>query len=97
MPAMTKHRTAITADARKIEARNGGSITKKRMAPLTNATIDATIATARLTLRNWFIRLCGTPARLSLCVAAALAINAAVASAQPQQIGESGLSWQQRF
>ncbi|HYA36219.1 MAG TPA: peptidylprolyl isomerase [Candidatus Binataceae bacterium] len=48
-------------------------------------------------MRNWFIRLGGFPVRLALCVAAAIAINAAVASAQPQQMGQSGLSWQQRF
>jgi len=67
------------------------------MIPLTNATIDATIATARLTLRNWFIGLYRNPVRLALCVAAAIAINAGRPSAHAQQMGQSGLSWQQRF
>ena len=36
MPVSTKHPMAIEAEARKIEARNGGSITKNRMKPATS-------------------------------------------------------------
>ena len=46
---------AIAAEARKIEARNGGSITKNKMKPATSATTLAIIATTTLTVRNWFI------------------------------------------
>jgi len=52
MPVRMKHPMAIEAEARKIEARNGGSITKNRMKPATSATTLATIAKTILTLRN---------------------------------------------
>ena len=52
MPAMTKHPIALNADARKIDAKNGGSITKKRIAPEISATMLAAIANPRLTLRS---------------------------------------------
>ena len=52
MPVRTKHPIAIEAEARKIEARNGGSITKNRMKPATIATMLATIAKIMLTVRN---------------------------------------------
>ena len=40
-----KHPIALAAQARKIEARNGGSITKNRIVPDTNANTLAMIAT----------------------------------------------------
>jgi hypothetical protein len=43
---------AIEAEARKIDARNGGSITKNRMKPATSATTLATIAKTILTVRS---------------------------------------------
>jgi hypothetical protein len=49
---MAKHPIAIAAQARKIEARNGGSITKNKMIPLANAATAATIATIVLTRRS---------------------------------------------
>ena len=52
MPVRMKHAMAIEAEARKIEARNGGSITKNRMKPATIATMLATIAKIMLTVRN---------------------------------------------
>ena len=50
-----KHPIAIIEQARKIEARNGGSITKKSMNPEANARTLAIVATAMLTERNCFI------------------------------------------
>ena len=55
MPVSTKHPMAIEAEARKIEARNGGSITKNRMKPATSATTLAIIAKIILTVRNCLI------------------------------------------
>jgi hypothetical protein len=55
MPVRMKHPMAIEAEARKIEARNGGSITKKRMKPATTATTLAIIAKTMLTVRSWVI------------------------------------------
>ena len=52
MPVRFEHPMAIEAEARKIEARNGGSITKNRMKPATNATTLAIIAKTMLTVRN---------------------------------------------
>ena len=46
---------AIEAKARKIKARNGGSITKNKMKPATTATTLAIIAKIMLTVRNWLI------------------------------------------
>jgi hypothetical protein len=46
---------AMEAEARKIEARNGGSITKNRMKPATTATTLAIIAKTMLTVRSWVI------------------------------------------
>ena len=43
---------AIEAEARKIEARNGGSITKNRMKPATSATTLAIVAKIMLTVRS---------------------------------------------
>lgn len=54
---MRKQMIAIVAQARKIDARNGGSITKNSIAPETIARIVAMIATAMLTFRNWSIGL----------------------------------------
>src|SRR5215469_3395385 len=51
-PATTKHPIAISAAARKIDARNGGSITKNRTKPATSAITVATTATTRLTVRS---------------------------------------------
>ena len=50
-----KHPMAIAAQARKIEARNGGSITKNNIVPEINANTLATIATRIETLRSCFI------------------------------------------
>ena len=47
-----KHPMAIDADAKKIDARNGGSITKNRMKPATSATMLAIIAKIMLTVRS---------------------------------------------
>ena len=55
MPVSTKHPMAIEAEARKIEARNGGSITKNKMKPATTATTLAIIAKIMLTVRNCLI------------------------------------------
>ena len=55
MPVRMKHPMAIEAEARKIEARNGGSITKNRMKPATSATTLAMIAKIMLTVRNCLI------------------------------------------
>ncbi len=55
MPVSTKHPMAIEAEARKIEARNGGSITKNKMKPATMATTLAIIAKIMLTVRNCLI------------------------------------------
>jgi|HubBroStandDraft_2_1064218.scaffolds.fasta_scaffold28180_1 hypothetical protein len=55
MPVSTKHPMAIEAEARKIEARNGGSITKNKMKPATSATTLAIIAKIILTVRNCLI------------------------------------------
>ena len=55
MPVRTKHPMAIEAEARKIDARNGGSITKNRMKPATSATMLAIIAKTMLALRNCVI------------------------------------------
>jgi hypothetical protein len=55
MPVSTKHPMAIEAEARKIEARNGGSITKNKMKPAISATTLATIAKIMLTVRNCLI------------------------------------------
>ena len=52
MPVRTKHPMAIEAEARKIDARNGGSTTKNRIKPETIATILAIIAKTMLTVRN---------------------------------------------
>jgi len=52
MPVRMKHPMAIEAEARKIEARNGGSITKNRMKPATSATTLAIIAKDHVTVRN---------------------------------------------
>src|ERR1039457_4178796 len=52
MPASTKHPIAISAEARKINARNGGSNRKNRMKPAAIATTLATIAKTMLTVRN---------------------------------------------
>lgn len=52
MPVRMKHPMAIEAEARKIEARNGGSITKNRMKPATIATMLAIIAKIMLTVRS---------------------------------------------
>lgn len=49
---MTKQMMAIAPEARKIEARNGGSITKNMTTPATSATTLAIIATATHILRN---------------------------------------------
>ena len=61
MPVRTKHPMAIEAEARKIEARNGGSITKNRMKPATIATTLATIAKTMLTVRSCVIANLQTP------------------------------------
>jgi hypothetical protein len=47
----------------KIDARNGGSITKNRIAPLTTANTIPITATVRLILRSWFIEasIAGSP------------------------------------
>ena len=50
-----KHPIAMAAQARKIDARNGGSITKNSIAPETNASTLAMIATAMETPRSCFI------------------------------------------
>ena len=55
MPVRMKHPMAIEAEARKIEARNGGSITKNRMKPATIATTLAIIAKTMLTVRSCVI------------------------------------------
>ena len=55
MPVSTKHPMAIEAEARKIEARIGGSITKNRMKPATSATTLAIIAKIMLTVRSCVI------------------------------------------
>ncbi len=55
MPVSKKHPMAIEAEARKIEARNGGSITKNKMKPATTATTLAIIAKIMLTVRNCLI------------------------------------------
>ena len=55
MPVRMKHPMAIEAEARKIEARNGGSITKNRMKPATIATMLAIIAKIMLTVRSCVI------------------------------------------
>ncbi len=52
MPVRTKHPIAIEAEARKIDARNGGSITENRMKPATSATTLAIIANTMLTVRS---------------------------------------------
>ncbi len=54
---MRKQMIAIVAHARKIDARNGGSMTKNSIAPETIANMVAMIATTMLTLRNWSIGL----------------------------------------
>ena len=53
---MVKQEIATIAHARNIDARNGGSITKKRMTPETSASRLATIATATQTRRIWGIK-----------------------------------------
>ena len=55
MPVRMKHPMAIEAEARNIEARNGGSITKNRMKPATTATTLAIIAKTMLTVRSCVI------------------------------------------
>ena len=45
----------ISAEARKIEASHGGSITKKRMTPEIRATTLAIAAKTMLTVRSWAI------------------------------------------
>jgi hypothetical protein len=50
-----KHPIAIAAQARKIDARNGGSITKNRIVPEINANTHAMIATTIETRRNCLI------------------------------------------
>jgi len=45
----------MRAEARKIDARNGGSITKNRIAPDSSATMLEIIAQNMLTVRSWFI------------------------------------------
>ena len=55
MAASRKHEIEISAEARKIEARNGGSITKNRMTPETSATTLAIIAKTMLTVRSCVI------------------------------------------
>jgi hypothetical protein len=55
MPVRMKHPMAIDAEARKIEARNGGSITKNRMKPATSATTLAIMAKTMLTVRSCVI------------------------------------------
>ena len=55
MPVRMKHPMAIEAEARKIDARNGGSITKNRMKPATSATTLAIIAKTMLALRSCVI------------------------------------------
>ena len=45
----------ISAEARKIEASHGGSITKKRMTPEIRATTLAMAAKTMLTVRSWAI------------------------------------------
>ena len=52
MPVSTKHAMAIEAEARNIDARNGGSITKNRMKPATTAMMLAMIAKTMLTVRS---------------------------------------------
>ena len=52
MAASRKHEIEINADARKIEARNGGSITKNKITPETSATTLAIIAKTTLTVRS---------------------------------------------
>ena len=52
MPVRTKHPMAIDAAARKMDARNGGSITKNKMKPATSATMLAIIAKTMLTVRS---------------------------------------------
>ena len=52
MAASRKHEIEISAEARKIEARNGGSITKNRITPETSATTLAIIAKTTLTVRS---------------------------------------------
>ena len=49
----------ISAEARKIEASHGGSITKKRMTPEIRATTLAIAAKTMLTVRSWCIRSLG--------------------------------------
>ena len=46
---------AMTAQARKIDARKGGSMTKKRIEPEMIANTLATMATTILTVRSWAI------------------------------------------
>ncbi len=50
-----KHPIAIAAQARKIDARKGGSITKNNIAPEMNASTLAMIANTIETLRSCFI------------------------------------------
>jgi hypothetical protein len=50
-----KHPSAIPAQARKIDARKGGSITKNNIVPEINASTHAMIATTIETLRNCLI------------------------------------------
>ncbi len=52
MPVSTKHAMAISAEARKIDARNGGSNRKNRTKPATIATTLAIIAKTMLTVRS---------------------------------------------
>ena len=50
-----KHPIALAAEARKIEARNGGSITKNKIVPETSANTLAMIATTIETRRSCLI------------------------------------------
>jgi hypothetical protein len=50
-----KHPIAMAAQARKIDARKGGSITKNNIAPEINASTLAMIATTIETMRNCII------------------------------------------
>ena len=83
MPVRMKHPMAMEAEARKIEARNGGSITKKRMKPATTATMLAIIAKTMLTVRSCVI------ARLQIALTPRCNRVYAVSAPVPDRLGVS--------
>ena len=83
MAASRKHEIEISAEARKIDARNGGSITKNRMKPATTATTLAIIAKTMLTVRNCVI------ARLQIALTPRCNRVYAVSAPVPDRLGVS--------